>query len=229
MKNQRVARYNHLLGYLYAYIALLLVAHWVTVHLTLYDSAAAASNWAVWFDLDREYNVPTVTNAVILGLSGLVALKLATRVAYTIQRLGWFLFALLFGYFSLDEMLIIHEQAAEPLRKLLDISGSNPLYHAWVIPALVAIVLLMLLVFVIRRYYRQLKIFSDILVLIIILASGVVLLEIIGTFVYSHTEAYRLLIVPAEEVFELSMAAMILKSLLASLHKTEDHGKIKAV
>jgi hypothetical protein len=205
------------LAYVFALIAGLLIAHWVTVQLTLHDPIAASASWSAWFDLDREYNVPTATNTALLGLCSLIAMGLAIKAKQTVQRAGWILFAVLFGYLALDEMLIIHEQLGEPIRRLLDISGSNPLYHAWVVPALAVIAGMLITAWVIRRYHRQLSIFSEVLLLVAILASGVVACEILGTFVYPHTEAYRLFMVPLEEIFELSMAAVILNNLTKRL------------
>jgi hypothetical protein len=205
------------LAYIFTLIVGLLIAHWVTVRLTLHDPIAASASWSAWFDLDREYNVPTATNALLLGLCSLTALGLATKSYQTIQRVGWLLFSIFFGYLALDELLIIHEQLGEPLRRFLGISGFNPLYHAWVVPALAVIVGMLFATWVIRRYHRQLRIFSEILLLLAVLASGVVACEIIGTFVYPHTEAYRLFMVPLEEIFELSMAAVILNNLVSRL------------
>lgn len=201
------------LPYIFLAIAGLLIAHWITVHLTLNDQSAANAPWAIWFDLDREYNIPTATNTLLLGLCSVASLGLAFKSRLSIHRLGWFLFTLLFGYLALDEILIIHEQLAEPVRTLLGITGSNPLYHAWVVPALAVIIIMLLAAWIIRIYHKQLKVFSEVLVLIIVLASGVVAFEIIGTFVYPYTDAYRLFMVPVEEIFELSMAAIILDNL----------------
>lgn len=198
----------------YGAIVLLLIAHLITVLITKDNSVAASSSQAAWFDLDREYNIPTVTNAIFLALNALVCVHLMLKTKLWLQRVGWSLFALLFAYLSSDELLIIHEQLGEPLRKLLDISNSNPFYHAWVVPASAVIVIMGVIALLIRRYYKQLKVSSDTLILVAVLGAGVVALEVIGTFFYSNTTAYRLILVPTEEIFELSMAVTILSKLL---------------
>lgn len=201
--------------YLYAVVGGLLLAHWITVFLTLNNPDAAAAAWAPWFDMDREYNVPTLANTIFLGLSAIVSLGLAWKAKPYLQRTGWLAFAMLFGYLAADELLIIHEQLAEPIRELLNISGSNPLYHAWVIPASVIILLMGATVWGIRRYYKQLKVFSDTLALVAVLAAVVVCIEIVGTYIYPNTAAYRLFMIPLEEGFELTMAVTILRKQLA--------------
>lgn len=215
MKHTRPTGLGRHITYLYAVVAGLLLAHWVTVFLTLNNPSAAAAGWAPWFDMDREYNVPTLANSIFLALSAIVSLGLAFKAKMNLHRAGWIAFALLFAYLAADELLIIHEQLAEPIRELLNISGSNPLYHAWVIPASVLVLLMGVVVWAIRRYYKQLKVFSDTLALVVILAAVVVFIEIIGTYVYPHTAAYRLLMIPLEEGFELTMAVTILRKQLA--------------
>lgn len=194
-------------------ISILLILHWVGVFVTQ-DATSGWNSSAALFDLDKEWNVPTFINSFLLLSSGLLSLFLATKAKKSIQQLGWVVSTLFFIYLAMDELFIIHEQLAEPIRKVLNIGNSNPLYHAWVIPALAAIILLVGIIMFIHAFYVHLKIFNRLLVRIVILASGVVFLEILGTLVYDKPLIYRLLMVSAEEIFELSMAAAILYYLL---------------
>lgn len=213
MKTKPATRRGHYTNYLFLIPVTLVICHWITVGLTLNDAQAASSSWAVWFDLDREYNVPTLANAALLGSSAILSAFLIFKSVPRIQKLGWISFSVLFSYLALDEALIIHEQLAEPTRKLLDINNTNPLYHAWVVPAFFIVAVLALITVVITKYFKQLKIFADVLTYVVVLAGGVVLLEILGTFVYNNTAAYRLLMVPAEEIFEITMAVVVLSQL----------------
>lgn len=225
MKNKPALQRGILTKYLLMYVLALLIMHLLTVALTRNNPELATKTWAVWFDLDREYNVPTVSNALLLASSAFIPLLLALRATHMVQRMGWGLFCVLFGYLSLDEILIIHEQLAEPTRKLLDIGNSNPLYHAWVVPAIFIVLGLGLIILVIKRYFKQLTVFADVLKYVVVLASGVVILEIIGTFVYNNTDVYRFLMVPAEEIYELSMAVLILNQLVLRLKLRQSNGQ----
>lgn len=191
------------------WIAFLLVMHWLAVYFT----QGGTSVWGdlpALFDLDREWNVPTFTNSALLTACGLISVRLAVQARKSVQKVGWILSSIFFIYLAMDELFIIHEQLAEPIRKLLNIGNSNPLYHAWVVPAFAVITLLVSIILFIHAYYHDLKVFTGLLKLIVIMATGVVMLEILGTLVYDTTIVYRVLMVPAEEIFELSMAATIL-------------------
>lgn len=217
MKEPTATIRGHLKRYIFTYICLLLILHWITVFILLNNPDLSSQSWTAYFDLDREYNVPTYSNTVLLLSSGVISFVLAQRAKVGVQKLGWILFGILFSYLAIDEALILHEQLAEPVRKILDIGNSNPLYHAWVVPAIFIVGCMAIASFVIMKYYKQLKMFSDVLTYVVIMAGVVVALEIFGTFVYDNTTAYRLIMVPLEEIFELSMAALILTRLIRYL------------
>lgn len=214
MKSQPSRRFGRLAAYLYVFIAILLVCHWITVFLTIDNPSVAASPAAVWFDLDREYNIPTVTNSLLLWSCAVTFSLLGFRARRRALRGGWLAFAVLFAYLGLDELLIFHEQLAEPVRELLGIGNTNPFYHAWVVPGIFVAIGFGCLSWWIQRYFKQLEPCRDLLKLIVFLASGVISLEVIGTFVYANNAAYRFFMVPLEEVFELSVAAWILLAAL---------------
>jgi hypothetical protein len=214
---------GHIAKYLYVYVFALLILHLITVFLSISNPEFAVSSQASLFDLDRENNVPTYSNSILLGSSAVVCIALSIKSKLKIHKLGWLLFGTLFGYLALDEALIIHEQLAEPTRRLLDIGNSNPLYHAWVVPAIFIVIFLATITYILKRYYKQLQNFAVILRYVVILAGVVVALEIIGTFVYGNTNAYRILMVPLEEIFELSMAALILDRLILQLRSNNSN------
>lgn len=193
-------------------ILLLLVLHWQFVYADLYryGSFMASKTWL--FDLDREQNLSTLISSVFFLTAAYWSMRLARQARRHIQTLGWYIFALFFTYLAFDEMFIVHEQLAEPLRRVLDISGSSPFFHAWVIPALAVAIFLGVALMTIR-HWKNLKVFANILVLVIILVVGTVACEIFGTFVYNNTAVYRFAMVPTEEIFELSMGAILWLSL----------------
>jgi hypothetical protein len=92
------------------------------------------------FYVDLESNVPTWYSSVLLLLAaGLCALlarhHIAARLPY---RRHWLVLAALFLLLSLDEIAMLHEYPIDPLREALGTTG--PLYYAWVIPGLAAVV-----------------------------------------------------------------------------------------
>lgn len=202
---QNISRYTKIVA---GWIVVLLLMHWLGVYLS-HVHPGTWSRALELFDLDREYNIPTVTNALLLFCSSVLAVKLLLTAKKYAQKIGWLVTALAFLYFAIDELLILHEQIAEPVRNLMGIGSSNPLYHAWVVPALFIIAALIALTLFIHHYYKDLRVFAGVLKLVVILASGVVLCEIVGTFVYDYTLFYRAVMVPVEEVYELSMATVI--------------------
>lgn len=188
-------------------IGVLLLLHW-TVVLTSLHTAPAASGPGLWFDLDREQNLPTFISSLFFGLAGFWSLRLVSRAAHWVHKVGWAGLALLFVYFALDEYYIIHEQLAEPLRKVLDIQAGSPFFHAWVIPG-IAVVALLGLGILLLKHFRKLAVFIEPVIIVFVLAGGVILLEMLGTYAYDHTALYRLVVIPMEEIFELCLAATL--------------------
>lgn len=86
-----------------------------------------------WFDLNNEDSIPTWFQGIQLALTGLVALAYA-RFDPPRLRWGWLVLGAAFFAMSLDELVSMHEQLADPLREMLEID-SGPLFYAWVIPA----------------------------------------------------------------------------------------------
>lgn len=190
-------------------LGFVLLAHWLFVYLDLYMSSTPLARFTPLFDLDREHNIPTFISSSLFLLACYWCIRLVIVSRYKPQKLGWIMFAGLLGYFALDELLIIHEQLAEPVRKLLNISTASPLFHAWVIPGIVVAGLLGATLLFIRQHKQKLAVFTPMLVRVFILAAGTITWEIVGTYIYGHQTAYRLLMVPVEEMFELSMTALI--------------------
>lgn len=86
------------------------------------------------FDLNREYNLPTLYSVAALLLC---ALMLAMTAQGERRRsrpfAGWAGLSLAFAFLALDEMLVLHEKLNEPLRSALNTSG-GVFHYAWVLP-----------------------------------------------------------------------------------------------
>lgn len=194
--------------YIAPLVGTLLLLHLLMVGIDRYAPGSSLQAVVPWFDLDREKNVPTLVSSLLFAGASYYALRLTILTRLALQRIGWGLIACLFGYFALDEYFFIHEQLAEPIRQLLAIS-SGPLFHAWVVPAAIGLGVLGVIIIVGKRYWQQLIIFSEILTYLFLLIGVVVVLEVGGTYVFHHTAFYRFVMIPLEEVFELSLASTL--------------------
>lgn len=187
--------------------------HLMTTYIDLYHPSASAARLATWFGLDHEYNIPTAVIALLMLACALACLRLVMLTRVPQLRSFWICFALLFTYFAADEWLVIHERLAEPIRDLLTIT-EGPLFHAWVIPVIAIIAVSAVAYLIIRR--RQIKLlyrYNRLYLYLLMLAGGIVLLEIAGTFVYDNQAAYRLGAVFVEEMYELGMTGLIFATL----------------
>jgi hypothetical protein len=90
--------------------------------------------------VDFEQSLPTLYSTLMM----LVGALLCAGIAFGRRRQGtsdvrhWAAISLIFGLLAIDEFASLHEQLTEPLRRLLDIE-SGPLLWAWVVPAIVAV------------------------------------------------------------------------------------------
>ena len=85
-------------------ILALLVMHGLTLHPS-YSSHAIVFTW----NLDQENNIPTNVSTVLLFTVSIVASRVTLSSLSYRKRLFWFIFALTYFIFALDEYLVIHE------------------------------------------------------------------------------------------------------------------------
>jgi hypothetical protein len=96
------------------------------------------------FNLSGEANIPTWFTSIILFSSAALLSGIAEEERQRGERRflrHWWVLAMGFTYISLDEVAQIHELTIEPLRDRLHTRGL--LYDAWVIPASVLVVLVL--------------------------------------------------------------------------------------
>jgi hypothetical protein len=188
-----------------------LFLHIFVVFLDLYRPSAQVTFWVTWFDMDREYNIPTLLNASMLAGCAYYAWRYKNKLSSKNDRFFWLGAGLLFTYMALDELLLIHEQAAEPIRKTLQLTNESPFFHAWVIPAIGLVMLGAAILFVFHAFNSKVLLKNKrFLAFLLFWASGIILLEMVGTQVFTFNSGYRLLMVPAEETFEITVAAAML-------------------
>ena len=168
------------------------------------------------FDMDREWNVPTIFSAINLLIVGVLLQFIATIKRQNKEPfvLHWRFLAILFLYVSFDEILVLHEQTITPLRSLMNTSGI--FYFAWTIPASFFVVFLSViyLKFIIKigRPIRFLMILSA-----IIYISGSIGGELVSGWFLSEnneTSLLYLLITDIEESLELTGIILFIRALL---------------
>lgn len=99
------------------------------------------------FYTDKEANIPTYFNTIILFIPSLLfaaaaAWKFSIKDKFKFQWLG---LSLVFLYLSLDEASVLHEKLISPMRALFNYEQfGGILYFAWVIPGMTAVLLFML-------------------------------------------------------------------------------------
>ncbi len=97
------------------------------------------------FDMGRERNAPTLFSTALFVINAcLFAIVAMDESARDGSRWAWNLLAAVFCFLALDEFVEIHERLIVPVRTLLNTSGL--LYFAWLIPYVIAVVLLATLV-----------------------------------------------------------------------------------
>lgn len=197
----------------FVFIALL---HFVFVAIHLYAPNSPLAGYTWFFDLDAERNLPTLYTGALLLTIGFIAWSLRLKATRLSRKAFWAGFGLFFTYWALDEVLVLHERLAEPIRNTLQIGYNSVFYHAWVIAALGLIALLGIFI-LIYDHFRVPSITrkqAGLLTVLLLFMIGIVLLEIAGTKAYSNPQLYRFVMVPLEELFEIGMASYLLVKLL---------------
>ncbi len=185
------------------------------MYLEFNTESPAISYWIRLFDLDQEYNIPTVYNGLLLALAGAFSVIVFMRT----RSLWWIALSVIFIYLGLDETLLIHEQIAEPLRLKLALDNTSLLYHAWVIPASLVSVAMGTYLLVVATRKKIVNFTPNILILYIFaLALGAVILEMLSTKTYGNIVFYRSFSVLVEELYEMSFSSLILYRVLRSLN-----------
>lgn len=201
-------------------VCILAGLHILSVFLT-HNAAGTLLELAPKFDLDNEFNVPTVYSGILWGVAAFLSFLLLTRTKLRIEKFGWAFLSLFFFYISFDEQMVIHERFAEPIRSALSISDNHILYHAWVIPAIALTALILGLYFGLKGVSKTSIAQKQILKYVAILGIGIVALEALGTIFYFSPAVYKLGPVLVEELFEISMASFLVYKLHLMVSRTE--------
>lgn len=165
---------------------------------------------ATWFTI--------ATMLAVVAVAVLIAV-VERRASSPVWR-WWIGVAIVFAYASIDEQLQLHEMLVQPTRDLLNIS-SGPLWLAWVVPALVLVVVLSL---VFSRFVAGLpaRTRTGFVVAIGLWLSGAIGVEMIDAATIEWREAMSpvrshlvsAVITALEETAEMIGIALVLHTLL---------------
>lgn len=194
----------------------ILVALLVTIAILHIASVVVASSNITFlqgiapkFDVDNEFNFPTVYNGFLWGCAAFMILLVGIQARQRLERWRWYGLAAFFLYVGFDDVMVIHESAAKPIRNLLNIH-SGLFYHAWVIAA-IGITLLLGVVYASIRLSKNVSLMQkQMLRYVVTLGVGAIFFEVIGTQLYFSQVVYKLGPVLLEEMFEMGMASFIL-------------------
>lgn len=130
----------------------LAIANLAGIVIRLFPGHSVFNDLIQLFDFNSERNIPTLYSSINLLFGAL----LLTCIAIKSKTMGsswlpWLGLASVLGFLSIDETASFHEQLAEPVQQLLNVSGL--FYYVWVIPYLLAVGILFLLYF---RFLMQL-------------------------------------------------------------------------
>jgi len=115
-------------------VVALLIAHVVTQTIRFATGDDFLLGLVPLFSVGSDGNLPTFYSAFAILFCAFL-LTLIARASQSDRYLNigyWYGMAVVFVYLSVDEMLMLHERAIEPLRAMFDASGL--FYYAWVLP-----------------------------------------------------------------------------------------------
>jgi hypothetical protein len=209
--------------FLFGILLVLLALDLVSVYLRF---GLQGDNWSikhfgVYFDFNRERNLPTLfSTLLLLAAAGLLfRLGRQARGAFQYQRKYWYLLAGVFLFLTLDEGFQIHEQLSGRTQLVTGLENKGFLRYTWVLPyvaglAVGALVLFNFLLALPRRI-RTLFLLSG-----AIFVSGAVGLELFEGYVDTHYgdgNIYTALLCTLEELMEMTGVILFIYALLTHL------------
>lgn len=175
------------------------------------------------FDLNNEFNIPTLYTFLLMLMSSLLAAVITYHARLTGQPFyaQWAGLSVVFSLVAVDEILEIHEKWSVPLREHFGFTGF--FYDAWMIPyAALGAVLLLLLYF---RFFIRIVCNQRLMLLALgFYLSGVLILESFGGWYRSSTgedgDIIFMMFTTVEEILEMAGLVIFIHALLDYINKT---------
>jgi hypothetical protein len=120
--------------------ALLLLANIIAQYMVLALGDDRFFGFVPMFHFNEEKNAPTYFSSFILAFASVLLALIAAANKGKRYFWHWAGMSLIFLFVSFDELVAVHEKFTRPLRDALQLGGL--LYYAWVIPYMLAVVVL---------------------------------------------------------------------------------------
>ena len=182
-----------------------------------------------FFSVSNEGKLPTFYSGVTLLVAALLLAATAKHEHKGGGRFArhWFGLSLIFVFMAADELLAIHELSMVPVRRAFGITG-GPLFFAWVIPA---VLFLVLLAITYARFLIALPQPSrrSFLIAGFVYVGGALGMELVGSayFTTHSNDVVYGVIATVEEMGEMAGMALFILALLDHLARTAPDWRIE--
>jgi hypothetical protein len=216
-----------------ALVAAVVMLHLLNVPAVIFQYVwpwEGSKHYIEFFGVSGEGKLPTfysgVTMLAAATLLGLIAARAPARGAF---RAHWAALGVIFMLMSMDEMVQIHELSTRITRDFFGITG-GPLYHAWVIPAMV---FLAFMAVAYGRFLWKLPRRSSALFIVAgcVYVGGALVMEMVDSAyaaAYGHDLGYGVL-ATLEEVGEMSGIVIFIYALMDHLQRLAPESRIRFV
>lgn len=123
---------------------LLVLAHILVLILKFGFGHPHVRGFSNLFDLGKECNCPTTYAVLLLSISSLLLsiIAILNKKSNLPHNLKWWVLSLGFLFMAFDEACQLHERLITPVRNILNTDTYGLLFFAWIIPALILILIL---------------------------------------------------------------------------------------
>lgn len=189
-----------------------------------------AKHYIEFFSVSGEGKLATfysgVTMLAAAALLVFISMREPARGAF---RVHWAALGVIFTLMAMDEMVQIHELSTRITREFFGIT-SGPLYHAWVIPAMVFLAFMALAY---GRFLWKLPRRSSVLFVVagVVYVGGALVMEMVDSAylaAYGHDLGYGVL-ATLEEVGEMAGMVIFIYALLDHLERLSPDSRIRIV
>ena len=189
-----------------------------------------SKHYVEFFGVSGEGKLPTfysgVTMLIAAALLGFISMRVPARGVF---RAHWAALGVIFMLLAMDEMVQIHELSTRITREFFGIT-SGPLYHAWVIPAMV---FLAFMAVAYGRFLWKLPRRSSVLFVVagVVYVGGALGMEMVDSAYLAargHDLGYGVL-ATLEEVGEMSGIVIFIYALMDHLERLAPESRIRIV
>jgi hypothetical protein len=174
-----------------------------------------------FFYLDSEINIPTFFSSCLLLFAALLLFVISLVEKYRSPSLFryWQVLVFVFSLMALDEFTSLHERLISPVRRYLGGGRLGIFYFAWIIPAMIIVIVFILLIWKFLANIQP-KMRSNFIMAAATYLGGCIGFEMVGGH---YAEAYGMLnwtyhtIVTCEESLEMMGVIILIWGLLTYL------------